>query len=76
MGTDQKACIQKCLQFAGKYALSDATNGTAYTIPNPQKVRAFDDQEVEVTGTLEQKISPSQRLSRPAPRLPQVGTSN
>lgn len=55
MGTDTKTCIQKCLQLGGKYALYNATNGTVYTIADLEKVRAFDGQEVEVTGSLEKK---------------------
>src|SRR5215472_9518946 len=55
MGTDKGSCIQKCLQLGGKYALYNATNGTVYTIANPEKARAFDGQEVEVTGTLDKK---------------------
>lgn len=55
MGSDKKTCIQKCLQLGGKYALDNAANGTVYTIANPEKVRAFDGQEVEVTGSLEKK---------------------
>jgi hypothetical protein len=55
MGTDHETGIQKCLQLGGKYALYDATNGTVYALANPDKVRAFDGQKVEVTGTLEKK---------------------
>lgn len=55
MGTNKQSCIQKCLQLGGKYALYNATNGTVYTIANPDKARAFDGQEVEVTGILNKK---------------------
>jgi len=55
MGTDKPSCIRKCLQLGGKYALYNATNGTVYAIANPEKARAFDGQEVEVTATLDKK---------------------
>ena len=55
VGTDKKMGIQMCIQLGGKYALYNATNGAVYTTANPEKVRGFDGQEVEVTGSLEKK---------------------
>jgi hypothetical protein len=46
-----KECVQKCVEFGGKYVLYDAATKTTYQIDDQKKPAAYAGQKVTVKGT-------------------------